>query len=138
MKRKYIFIVFIVILSVALFMVYQIFFIPTQIIEDVNTSHIVRIQYNVDNTGKFIDVDNYDETKILNYLNTCNERRTLHKAGKYFLSDVTIEIIIRTDIGPKDILLGNINYSSYGTGTTKYEILNSNEVTTALLEILNL
>lgn len=97
------------ILSVALFMVYQLFFTPTQIIKDVNTSNIERIQYNTDKTGKPSDVYNYDEAKILNYLNTCKERRTLQKSGSYYLSDITIEIVIRTDIGLKVILLGNIN-----------------------------
>lgn len=138
MKKTFFLIFGIVILSGAFLMVYQLFFTPTLIIKDVNASHIERIQYNQDKTGKLIDVENYDEERILNYLNSCNERRTLRKAGSYFLSDVTIEIIVRTNIGLKDILLGNINYSSYGAGTTRYEITNSEEVKDTLLRILDL
>lgn len=139
MKRTIVFITSgIAILSVALLMVYQLFFIPTQIIKDVNASHIVRIQYNADNRGNLIDVDSYDEAKILNYLNTCKERRTLQKSGGYLLGDVTIEIVIRTDIGLKHLLLGNINYSSYVVGTTKYEILKFAENPKSLLNSIRI
>lgn len=81
-----------------------------------------------------VDIKDYDEKKILNYLSTCKERRTIEPAGSYMLGDVTFSIVLNT----KDILLGNINYSYRGKGTLKYEILNAKEVRETLMKILNL
>lgn len=116
-------------------------FSPRPIIENVNTSRIVRIQYNPNLNGvmdELIKVEEYDEKRILTYLSNFNERRTLNKVTTgYWMGHVKIEIIIDTEDGLKSIILGNDHYSYECYRKPKYEILDSKSVISELLDLIN-
>lgn len=134
MKKKTVAILLLVILTASVICYYL--FRPTPIIKNINDAKITFIQYNdgANRGDHMVLIKDYDEKKILNYLSTCKERRTIEPAGSYMLGDVTFSIVLNT----KDILLGNINYSYRGRGTPKYKIFNAEEVTKTLIGILNL
>lgn len=85
-----------------------------------------------------IRVEDYDKEALLSYLNTCTEKRTISRAGGYSIDDVAVEIVIVTAGKTKQILLGNINYSSAGAGARVYQIQNSQEALASIKRILNL
>lgn len=127
----------IIIIAISVIANYTIF-MPTPIVKDVGKYHIIMIRYYENGGSQVTHVKDYNQEEILKYLNTCMERRTLESSGGYMLGDVTIEIILHTEEGTKQILLGNINYSSFGRGTPKYKILHTDEVKVEILKILNL
>ena len=95
------------------------------IIKNPDSVQYMWIQYNpyvnqdIDNV---IEVNDYDSERILDCLSRYKEHRTLSREKSYCLGDVEIKITIVLEDGMKQILLGNINYSSGGYGKFKWEI----------------
>ena len=140
MKKKILIIAsIIVVIATVGIIVGSFYFKPTPIVRDVANSKIIRVQITDinDKNGALIDVKDYNEAAILNYLSTCTERRTLERAGIFQHSQVTIEIWLDTKEVFEEILLGEINYRFAGTYSQKYEILNAKEVKETLLKILD-
>lgn len=138
-KPVLLFVIIVFILSIALIIVFL--FLPRPIIEDVSTSQIVMIQFNPyvdDSTDQLIEVTEYNAKEILTYLSNCKEQRTLDKAGTHWLGNVKLDIVIDTEDGLKDIILGKDSYSYESYGKPKYKILDADNLISALLEMINI
>lgn len=140
LRKKYLFLFVAIGIIVLVALIKVCFFSPRPIIRDVETSQIIRMQYNpyvnslID--GR-IEVTEYDEKGILTYLSHCKERRTLDRAiSGYWIGDVTLEITIATEDGIKNVILGNDNYSYRSYGKPIYEILEADIVLTELLDMI--
>lgn len=109
---------------------HNLFFISRPVIADSQSAKVLRVTYVYDKQyGGNYDLTEYDETKILDYLSTCTETRTMHRAN----SVLAIRFYINTgsicDYNFKQILLGSKdNYSNTGYGSFKYEIENASAV----------
>jgi hypothetical protein len=130
---------FVVILSAVCIVAGYFYFKPMPIVSDPSKSKIIEVQVTDinDKNGALIKVKNYNEAEILNYLSTCKERRMLEIGGIYQQGQVAVELAISAGTEFKIILLGDINYRFAGANTQKYEILDSKEVKSTILDILN-
>lgn len=82
-------------------------------------------------------LEEYDEDSILNYLATCKERRILEDVGAYSMDDVDVMLLVFTGDSLKQVMLGNVNYTTGGKkNTRKHEILDADTVRQDLLELL--
>ncbi len=106
-------------------------FSPRPIIENPDSVQIIRVRYNPyvnqDKDG-LIEIYDYDSERILACLSQYRERRTLSKSKGYWIGDVEMEIIVTSAGGLKQILLGNTNCTSGSYGTTKFNIIDPDEL----------
>lgn len=107
---------------------------PRPIISDVDNCRIQRVQVNIN--GVLSDCTDYDEKKILRILSNSYERRSTEKALSYSLDDVKISLVLITETGFKQILIGTINYTYEGYNKPKYEIVNPQDIETKLFKTL--
>lgn len=70
-----------------------------------------------------MEVKNFPEQEILQYLGRCQEQRTGKRAKNYSLREVALSFGIITEEGVKHIYLGDINESGMGYGSVLYKIL---------------
>lgn len=118
-----------------------ILFSPRPIIEDASTSGIDIIIYNPylnQEMDARVEITNYDENGILDCLSQYSEQRTLKSANSaHWIGDVELEVVLHTENGSKCIILGNDNYSYESYGKPKYKILDSDNLKSALLELMD-
>ena len=110
---------------------HNLFFISRPVIADSQSAKVLRVTYVYDKQyGGNYDLTEYDETKILDYLSTCTETRTMHRANSSIsYKDFTLILEVFDDYNFKQILLGSKdNYSNTGYGSFKYEIENASAV----------
>lgn len=143
MKKKLLFAVILVpIIYVAVIIFLPQFFPSHYIVDEPDACSIVRITYNYgfnQDSGEAVEITEYDEDEVLACLSRHKERRTLAKGGGYRLGDVEIEIMLHTQDGLKNILLGdrNLNCSFESSDDPKYTILDVESLRLELLQILN-
>lgn len=107
---------------------------PRPIVSDAEHCMIARVQINTD--GLPADYTDYDEDKVIAVLSDSYERRTFQRARPYLLGDVEVYVMLMTEDGLREVLLGEMHYTSGGYGTTKYDIIDPQEVKARLLEAL--
>lgn len=87
--------------------------------------------------GKRELIKDYNTDEILEFLQSCTEKRTLKYTTGYCLDDVDLELFIHGSDYSKYIILGNINYTyDPSRDTKKYEIIQADFVKGKLMEIL--
>ena len=134
-KKKFIFIIVVLIVLVCLCFLFSLFQATPIIANDENT-RIDRIQYNVN--GILVDLEDYNEKAVIEYLSTCLMRRTIHDASSYLMSEVDLCIWTYSNGKAGQILLGKANYCSNGYGSPQFKILDADNVKAKLFEILGL
>lgn len=123
---------------IIVFMLYRLFS-PRPVADDSEIS-IIYVKYNPyfnqEDHFEQVVIDGYDE-EIIACLRQYQERRTLSRALGYSWKNVELSIMLQTESGSKEILLGNLHYSCDSYGKAKYEILNADQLRSELLQIMN-
>lgn len=91
--------------------------------------------FNQGDSFEQVVIEGHDE-EILACLRQYQEHRTVSRAVGYSWNDVQISILLHTESGSKEILLGNVHYSYDSYGKAKYEILNADQLRSELLQII--
>lgn len=109
---------------------------PMPIVQDPQNSAVDIIKVR-NAEGKLVLLEEYDEDSILNYLETCKERRTLSDAEPYSMDDADVMLLVFDGDTMKQVVLGEINSTIYGKASTrKHEILDADNVRQNLLALL--
>lgn len=113
------------------------FFRPRPIVSG-EDSQILFVWHIIDR--EIIHIEDYDEEKILSYLETCYEQRNLfqRQTGSLVSENVVLMIQLHTNGHLKLIYLGRNNYSDEGTGTVKWSVHNADEIRAAICTMLGL
>lgn len=119
------------------------FFFPVSILKHVDDGLVYFVRYNPNfETGEpeynTIEIPEEAKLKILECLSRYREYRTLFFEQGYSLSNMELEIYIQDGEKSKNIVLGNINYSTRTYGAQKRGIYNADALREELLEILGL
>ena len=88
--------------------------------------------------GILVDLEDYNEKAVIEYLSTCLMRRTIHDASSYLMGEVDLCIWTYSNGKAGQILLGKANYCSNGYGSPQFKILDADNVKAKLFEILGL
>ena len=117
------------------------FFVTRPVIADPQSAEIIDIIHVYDTQhGGYVNITEYDETAILDYLSTCSEIRTLHRSKMgYSYNDFTVILRVVDQHDFKHVLLGTgDNYSYTGYSKFDYEIEDAATVLENLKELLEL
>lgn len=108
---------------------------PQQLVRDAETAEVRYIQ--VRNGDELLYLADFPEAEMLDYLQTCEMRRTGQNKDNYQQDDVTLELFITDGEECRQIILGADSFCwNDSTGHRKYAVLNASEVTAHLLELL--
>lgn len=90
--------------------------------------------------GHNVNIEGYDEEKILSYLETCYEQRNLFQRQSKFYRTEDSALMIQLHVNGhlKILYLGRYDYSDDGKGTVKWSVQNAAEVLLTLRSILGL
>lgn len=137
MNRKYFALILIVVVSFLLLA--ALFFSPTPMIADADKADIFWIQVDPiagEQGGELEDIEEYPEEEILAYLSQCKERRTLSRYQNDNLDKITLWLCVIEDGRTKHIVLGERSYSHHGYHSMLFDILEAEEVTQTLWNML--
>ncbi|MBQ9979605.1 MAG: hypothetical protein IJP23_00880 [Oscillospiraceae bacterium] len=117
-------------------LIIAVFFSPRVVVRNPDNAQIISLEYNEEyqrGGDGFVMLENYDEKEILEILHGYKERRSLSRAQGYAMEDVQLRIILTAGNRSKEILLGDVNYSSAGNGTAKFSVIYYDDLRNELL-----
>ena len=133
MKKKTLIILLVLTLCILCVIASFYFFRARPIIADVNENKIDMVIINIGDAD-LVQLKEYNEKEILDYLSTCKERRWIFAEEPHYMDDIEIQIMMHGNDAHM-IILGNVNYTdAYGK---KFKILNAEEVKATLKEMIN-
>lgn len=108
---------------------------PQLLVRDAETAEVRYIQ--VRNGDELLYLADFPEAEMLDYLQTCEMRRTGQNKDNYQQDDVTLELFITDGEECRQIILGADSFCwNDSTGHRKYAVLNALDVTAHLLGLL--
>ena len=118
-------------------------FFPIPVLKSAEDGFVHFVRYNPNfETGepeyRTLEIPEEATPKILECLSRYREYRTLLFEQGYSLSAMEFEIYIKDGDKSKNIVLGNINYSTRAYGAQKHGIYNADALREELLDILGL
>lgn len=116
---------------------------PFPILKHVDDGFVHFVRYNPNfKTGEpeysTIEIPEETKQKILECLGQYGEYRTLFFEQGYSLNNMELEIYINDGKESKNIVLGNVNYTTKSYGALKHGIYNADALRAELLDILGL
>lgn len=108
---------------------------PQRLVQDAENAEVRYIQ--VRSGDELIDLADFPEEEILDYLQTCKMRRTGENKDNYLQDDVTLWIFLADGDERREIVLGADSFCwNDSTGHRKYTVLHASDVTAHLMELL--
>ena len=112
---------------------------PNLIIKDPDNANIIEIIYVLNADGESINIVDYNESVIVEYLSTCYEKRIASTMHNYQLGDYIIIVTLDDGEKIKQLLLGKgEGYSIVGYPSLLNKIVNEKEVLAEMLDILQI
>ncbi|MBR5614118.1 MAG: hypothetical protein IKW64_02295 [Clostridia bacterium] len=110
-------------------------FIPHSV-ADLGVEEVVRVQANLNylkTDSKLIDV-HFIPNRIIECLSKYKEQRTFTRYKGYSMKNVQMSILIRTNAGLKEIVIGSDTYCQHGSGPS-YRILDTEEFKKEIFDV---
>ncbi len=112
---------------------------PNLIIKDPDNANIIEIIYVLNADGESINIVDYNESVIVEYLSTCYEKRIASTMHNYQLGDYILIVTLDDGEKIKQLLLGKgEGYSIVGYPSLLNKIVNEKEVLAEMLDILQI
>lgn len=112
---------------------------PNLIIKDPDNANIIEIIYVLNADGESINIVDYNESVIVEYLSTCYEKRIASTMHNYQLGDYILIVTLDDGEKIKQLLLGKgKGYSIVGYPSLLNKIVNEKEVLAEMLDILQI
>lgn len=111
------------------------FYRPQLLVRDAKTAEVRYVQAR--SGDELMYLADFPEAEMLDYLQTCEMRRTGQNKDNYQQGDVALELFITDGEECRQIILGADSFCwNDSTGRRKYAVLNASAVTAHLLELL--
>lgn len=108
---------------------------PQPLVQDVDNASVHLVQARVG--GELEYLADFPEAELLDYLQTCEMRRTWENKDNYSEDDVALWLFLADGDERREIVLGADSFCWNGsTGLRKYTVLHASDVTAHLMKLL--
>ena len=108
---------------------------PQPLVQDVDNASVHLVQARVG--GELEYLADFPEAELLDYLQTCEMRRTWENKDNYSEDDVALWLFLADGDDNREIILGADSFCwNDSTGHRKYTVLHASDVTAHILELL--